>query len=204
MFIIEGTDETGKTTLANKIVDYVNKELWRSKIRAYYRHMSKPPANWDYFHDVLRNMNPGVVQDRFHLGGLVWGKLVHGHRYTPEKFHLLEAHLDLIGAYRIVMVCEHSLLRKRLSSCKEQMFNPEIVVKGNVEFGDIAKGQHITARGDMYSPRVDRLFVATEECPYVTDQMVGVMAYEWVRKLETARDHCPSYMKHLFDGVFTS
>jgi hypothetical protein len=75
MIILEGSDGTGKTTAAHKLVGITG---WK------YEHMGVPPESWDYFYDYLDLVKPCTIYDRFHLGGLVYGNLLGLH---PTKYN---------------------------------------------------------------------------------------------------------------------
>jgi hypothetical protein len=91
VIVIEGSDNLGKTRASKRIAELTGWE---------YRHMNPPPDHWDYNLDVVKMVQIQTVQDRFHLGGLVYG-------------HFLQCHpvvqLDL-GRYRDLCINE---LRER-------------------------------------------------------------------------------------------
>lgn len=88
LILIEGADNTGKTTLAKMLC---------SQIGAYYHHCGKPQSEYvfeEYEHlylDKLRDYE-NVVMDRGHLGEYVYSQLWRGGlSMEPDQFSILTA-----------------------------------------------------------------------------------------------------------------
>src|SRR5438045_2741728 len=121
MFILEGPDHVGKTTAAKRLVELAHA---RGLKQVSYRHMSRPPEDFDYFGDYLKMMtDPWIVQDRFHYGGLVYGDICRGGtKISNYNLCLLESVLALQGSYTVVMVAEQALMQQRLGYGKAEMY----------------------------------------------------------------------------------
>jgi len=68
MLILEGADQLGKTTLANKLL----KELHKRGYPYVYRHFTRLPDCWKYPMSYLAHVSEPVVQDRFHMSEIVY------------------------------------------------------------------------------------------------------------------------------------
>ncbi|MGH7974955.1 MAG: uracil-DNA glycosylase family protein [bacterium] len=126
--IIEGNDKSGKTTLANAIVD---------RFGCTYFHFGKPtkyPAT-EYAEAALKS--PGnIVYDRFYLGELVYGPLLRGKvGITPLELVIIERILRLKQAILIQTTTDVTLANKRLLvSTQEEMVNQAQNVKAAKRF----------------------------------------------------------------------
>ena len=131
--IIEGADKTGKTTLANAIVE---------KFRCKYVHFGKPkkhPAT-EYAEYALA-INENVVLDRFYLGELVYGPLLRGKAGIDDvEFATIERILRKKQAILIQTTTDVTLANKRLLvSTQEEAVNTDqnsLAIKGFKEAGD--------------------------------------------------------------------
>lgn len=130
MIIIEGADAVGKTTLAKRLAEKLGYE---------YRHMTKPPEGFDYFYGFTDAVKSGVVQDRFHLGQLVYGAKLGKHTHLgPEAFAQLISHLRPWVFTIVVVENEERLRRRLLASTREEMYNVDEILEANREYKKVA------------------------------------------------------------------
>ena len=130
MLVIEGPDHVGKTTSA---MVAARSSGWA------YRHLSKPHAEWDYWHDYLNMVQPSIIQDRFHLGAVVYGLVCGLHEvgaHTMESLFDLHRILTKRGVVTCIMYAEEdSWLRDHLQrKMKEEMYDSEVIVEANRVF----------------------------------------------------------------------
>lgn len=145
--ILEGPDHVGKTTFANLLV----KEAEALGLPAHYSHMSKPPKNFDWYRNYLQRAQPFAVQDRFHLGGIVYGKLYHGTEITPNSLRMLDAHLALQGSMTIVMYhgSDDTYAQRLEESPKEEMFDPKSLIAVNQMYRGIVRSELVGYEFDI-------------------------------------------------------
>jgi hypothetical protein len=134
MFIIEGPDNVGKTTLAKRAVELAVTEF---NLPARYSHMSKPSALFNFSTHYRDMMSYYAVQDRFHLGALA---------YHPEgtlkepALRWIEGELLRRGSFvLLVLPGDMDWYRKRIiESGRHEMFRPEGILEAARRFEEIA------------------------------------------------------------------
>lgn len=113
LIIIEGVDRTGKTTLANKLVDHFSENQERHT-RLLHFGPPKSGALREYLDPIL-DYDPrvdDVIIDRFHLGELVWPHFFDREpRITQSERGLIELFLHSRGA--VVIHCTRDVLGLR-------------------------------------------------------------------------------------------
>jgi len=121
MIILEGPDNVGKTVAAKKLVGMVP--------GGHYVHYSKPPDGFDYWFDYLKDLNPGVVLDRFHLGAIAYGTILGGHEHTVSRVQwaCLMRMLRYMGAMTVIMYDsnEESYCKRVAGTTREEMYSAE-------------------------------------------------------------------------------
>lgn len=129
MFIIEGSDNLGKTTAAHRLVELAAK---RKEFPIYYCHMSRPMEPFDFFYDYADRISIHAVQDRFHLGGLIW----HNDVITQDSLRYIESWLYRVGSFIVLFVSEdEKWYTARLNKSKRsEMFDPMKLIKANRNF----------------------------------------------------------------------
>jgi hypothetical protein len=134
MLIIEGPDNLGKTTAAKRIVELITD--WP----VYYAHMSRPNQTFDFFHHYKSMMSPYAVQDRFHLGSLVW----HEGIMYQSKLRIIEAWLQLQGSLTIIFYSGNRAwyLNRLNESQKDEMFNIDEIMEANEQYIKMMDGSH--------------------------------------------------------------
>lgn len=102
MLIIEGSDCLGKTTFANLLVRLASTRFISSTVKAqfpiYYNHMSRPNSGFDFFNHYTDMMTKFAVQDRFHIGGIVWHDAI-----SQAQLDIIEGRLRALGSMTVVM-----------------------------------------------------------------------------------------------------
>lgn len=133
MIILEGADCVGKTTAAQAICEIIQKRyaptVHHTKL---YGHMSKPDSSFDHFSDYISMVREGV-QDRFHLGSIVYGRMLGCGNYpTSRKMRSLQRYLSWAGCYVVIMTAERRWLYEKLQkSLKEEMYSVEQILDAN-------------------------------------------------------------------------
>ncbi len=85
MIVLEGADGVGKTTLARAIAEALNLKV---------RHMSRPDDDFDHVSGYMSLVGKHV-QDRFHLGSVVYGRMLGfpGGSATSSQMRLVQRYL---------------------------------------------------------------------------------------------------------------
>lgn len=120
MIILEGPDNVGKTVAAKKLVEMTG---------GHYVHYSKPPDGFDYWFDYLKDLTPGVILDRFHLGAIAYGTILGGHEHTVSRVQwaCLMRMLRYMGALTVIMYDsnEEKYKERVASTTREEMYSAE-------------------------------------------------------------------------------
>jgi len=142
MFIIEGPDNVGKTTAAKRLVHLAANVLLDEEYPYYpirYAHMSRPNKAFDFCHDYRDIMSMYAVQDRFHLGALVWHEGV----MDKANLRLIESWLLGLGTVTVVWSVEDSLYETMLeTNSKEEMFDNRRLIEANRTYSTIGLRMH--------------------------------------------------------------
>lgn len=145
MIILEGPDNVGKTTAAKKLAAIIAEELKLPADRCY-RHMTKPPDDFDHVREYMERVGPHV-QDRFHLGAITYGRLTgNGNCPTARKMHLVQRYLRWQGCVVVVMHAERDWLR-RSQFGKEEMYRLDTILDVNDAYRALLS---TTNRGEPY------------------------------------------------------
>lgn len=136
MLIIEGSDHLGKTTAAKALVKQAAVDR-RYPIR--YAHMSRPNDTFDFLHDYQDMASKFAVQDRFHLGGIVW----HKGKFTINSLKIVEGRLQALGSVCVVLhTSDEEWYRHVLTTQgKVEMFDIDTIMEANRKFKTIAEYQ---------------------------------------------------------------
>jgi len=136
MFIIEGPDCVGKTTVADKVVEMANSY---GSFPIYYQHMTRPPRHFDFCFHYLDMMSKYAVMDRFHLGALAYHPADTLPAYQ-RKF--VESQLYQKGSIIVIMYASNPLrYREKLeahASQRKEMFDFDVLVNANAIFTELA------------------------------------------------------------------
>lgn len=174
MLVIEGADNLGKTTAAKRLVEIAAKQCVYP-IR--YQHMGRPNDVFDFFKDYRDMLSMYAVQDRFHLGALIW----HENVITPGKFKLLESWMAALGSYTVLFIsdCKKWYAKRIETSKRKEMFDVNKILSANLQYAKMAY------LGDSrFKPRIDKVFVVDCKDDFPTDlQLAGVLE-EWYERME--------------------
>ncbi len=94
MLILEGSDCLGKTTFAKLLLKEAD---GRERFPTFYSHMSRPNKSFNFWTHYKDMMTIYAVQDRFHLGGIVWHQAI-----WQGRLEIIEGWLRSIGSMIIV------------------------------------------------------------------------------------------------------
>lgn len=136
MFIIEGSDNLGKTTLAKDIVAKCATSIFPIR----YQHMSRQNESFNYGSHYRDMMSAYAVQDRFHLGALVWHK---PGTLPRSRLRIIEGELLALASFTVILFTsddhwyrEHC---KRLAGYREQMFSLDTIVSANRQYREMVE-----------------------------------------------------------------
>lgn len=117
VYVLEGPDGAGKTTLGHLIEDHLSRE---GSVATF--HNGKPPEGEDLFSHYLRQIGHARTQsdfaiiDRLHIGELIYGPYYRGvSRLSDHQANALDAHLDSIDAVKIYVTAPTKVLWERIS-----------------------------------------------------------------------------------------
>lgn len=184
--IIEGSDQTGKTTLCEALVKRAATHPHSHGFAPFYSHMTKPPETWNYDVDYVLRAQPFAVQDRFHLGGIVYGDVRRGGtKITPEGLRWLEARLALMGTFVVVLCTTDEVMAERLklNAGREEMYDAATILKVNAAFAALCSGDHPTL-----TPRIDLVFTAEKVDEYPGEKEIDRILEAWCYRLRCVRD----------------
>lgn len=136
MLIIEGSDCLGKTTFAKLLLECADKQ---NIFPTYYSHMSRPNASFDFFGDYIDMMSTYAIQDRFHLGGIVWH-----HAIEQPALSIIEGWLRSIGSMTIILYAsDYNWFRKRIQEDNRgNMLSINAMCAANKEYEMLANNCH--------------------------------------------------------------
>lgn len=158
MFVIEGTDELGKTTMAKRVVEVANE----MGIGATYAHMSRPSPEFKFSLPEYRAMmsDPRIVQDRFHLGAFVW----HDNVISVNQLKVIYGEILSLGGMVVLLRPEsfHWQRQKLLRSSRPQSFSVTRILEANESYGhlvDCGLVDHVVTVPEYPDDRVIRMLV---------------------------------------------
>jgi len=173
MIIFEGGDQLGKTTACKRLVEMVG-----DQIPAWYAHMTRPVPAFNFDRDYVERMNGHAVQDRFHLGSIVW----HNGVMNQAKLRGIEHHLDRWRSVIVVVytkaVRPYEIMLKQNSG--REMFDPVDIVRANAIYRSIVERKH------QWNPHWD---IAIEieyhdgEWYFINDAILQNIADFWLERI---------------------
>ncbi len=133
MIILEGADALGKTTMATSLIS-IAKAKGHTLI---YRHMQAPSKGFDIVHGYAPYIQANVVQDRFHLGSIVWQNNI-----TNEMQKIIELQLQKVVIV-VLYTSDEAWYRPRLAEdAKAQLYATEQIIRANREYAKLSAGTH--------------------------------------------------------------
>lgn len=148
MIILEGSDLVGKTTLAHKLVDKLNR--YPTLPEFSYQHLSRLPDDFAGVHGHLglaEEHGINTVWDRFHPSELCYSWAT-GRRDKLHgwKYDYLESRLQAdFCAFVVVLVADEQLLQRRWIDRGDDMYDWEVILKVNRRFHGL-----VSERGYKY------------------------------------------------------
>lgn len=170
MLVIEGSDASGKTTFAKKIVRYV---MDHDDYPCMYSWMTRPnEATFDFFESYKMWINPYTVQDRFHLGALAY----HKNKLSQEHADKIEEWINDVGGMIMILYAENEPHYRKLieADTRGNLLDIPILCKANSVFKEIATHTHnqicpVSARDISF-------------CNYMSDFDVERVANRWMQR----------------------
>lgn len=152
MLIIEGADLVGKTTLQKECVRLLNLR----GLPHMPMHLTRPPANFDYYRGYLQLISRDTVWDRFHLSSLAYRQCDdHECSMTPLKYSLVDAKIRQMPGFIVLIVGEEKTIRQRFQSRGDTMYSVEHIVSVNRAFERMIVTRDVSVRGRDYRFDVD-------------------------------------------------
>lgn len=195
--IIEGADNLGKTTAAKRLVELAPQVL---SVPVRYGHMSRPPKGFDFCNDYRHWTTDLTVQDRFHLGALIW----HENVVDLERWRRVEAELVLRGSLVVVMYAEPEWYEAHPKG--ENQFPDEKIIRANKTYrgwmtGSMKSGLTSASGIDQHEeeivPHVD-VFHRVDAKGFPSDEVLMHWLELWRRRLNlTVHHNCVRRMEAL-------
>jgi thymidylate kinase len=173
MLILEGSDCLGKSTFAEKLLAEADSRVIHP---TFYSHMSRPNNAFDFFTHYQDMITKYAIQDRFHIGGIVWHD-----RIPQDKLDIIEAWLALAGSLTIVLYASDDVAYRELLKKDQRgnLLSLDTMCDANKEYRAMAKDNHELSVNINYS------YDITPTCvPIYPDQQdVELIIDEWFDKL---------------------
>jgi hypothetical protein len=181
MFILEGSDCLGKSTFAEKFLAEANKlELFPT----FYSHMSRPNCTFDFFRHYKDMITDFAVQDRFHLGGIIW------HDMIPQpELDIIEGWLRARGSMTMVFYAsDEEWYKDQLMKDKRgNLLSIEVMCQANRDYKAMAEGRHEIEVKIDYSQDIKR---CGKPVDYPDTLYAGSIVEEWFDRLKLLERLC--------------
>jgi hypothetical protein len=174
MFIVEGADCLGKTT-AIQAMRKLTKD-WNPPI--LYSHMGRPAESFDFFKEYKPLITRYTIQDRFHLGGLVW----HKDRITDETLRVIQSWLRLEASVLVVFIAsDYRWYEKKLKEdTRGNLFDPTAILEANQKYTRILH--------KPYTYDIDFVWdvknIHNKEPQYPSENVMGGWLLKWSERLQ--------------------
>lgn len=171
MLIIEGTDLTGKTTLARTLAESLDDHI--------YAHFSRLPAGFDFLWDYAQRASPLIVQDRYHMSEIVYAHARgDSSRLTPERYRFLDGWLRVNAAlFTVVLTADPGLLSLRMQP--DEMYGLSTIVDANEGFLEVVEGHY-----GSYKPDWDMHFHLTVTEPFIEPRDVEQIYTNYTERMD--------------------
>jgi hypothetical protein len=133
--------------------------------------MSRPNSSFNFFTHYRDMISRYAVQDRFHLGALVW----HDNVMSKTRLRLIESWLAEVGSVVIVLIAsDEKWYEDHLEKQpKEEMFSRGRIRAGNREFAELIATDY--ARADFVHD--------VSKDGFLTDRHLNTYLDEWYGRL---------------------
>lgn len=153
IFVLEGPDGAGKSTLARRLSETYGMEIWK-----------KGPPSGDFMSEYvlplmqIQRTHKDVVLDRWHVGELTYGPLLRGKSMmTYGQAAYVELVLRTLGATFIHVTASYETLLERINQRGDDLIKPEHL-------------SHLMVDYETYTAGRNHWFVLDTDTPYrVTD-----------------------------------
>lgn len=147
MLILEGSDCLGKTTFAKLLSKKCDAlELFPT----FYSHMSRPNSVFDFFKHYKDMMTRYAIQDRFHLGGIVWHDAI-----SQAQLDIIEGWLHSIGSITVIFyTSDHKWYKERIK---------------NDERGNLLSVETMCVANNVYKSLADDCYIVKSNVNYFFD-----------------------------------
>lgn len=136
LFILDGLDATGKTTLARDITAYIKKLYPSDRVIYMHKKAPKPDTTWmrEYGRPITEWYAPGtgrhLILDRFHLGELVWPHIFERPMlFDDESFDVVDTLIRRNGGIVVYCFRDHKLIQKTMRARGEEVYPLELLQK---------------------------------------------------------------------------
>lgn len=177
MLILEGSDHLGKTTAAQTLVKLAAERVDNPSVDDVahpirYTHMTRPNKAFDFLYDYQDLLSKYAVQDRFHLGALVWHKGV----ITPESLQLIESWIGCLGSYTVIFASTNDEWYRAHLEGVNQMFDIDTLIAANDRYLQMISGVY------PYNVQYDEGCIVGPDFP--TERYLNGILTAWYRRLE--------------------
>jgi hypothetical protein len=142
--------------------------------------MSRPNDAFDFFGHYKDMMTKFAVQDRFHLGGIVW----HEGRITDASLSIIEGWLQSIGSITVVLFASDDTWynQRLLDDDRGNMLSHEAMVKANDVYARMAIKKHYLNPAVRYAWDVKPVMASVPTYP--DEAFARSIILNWFERLE--------------------
>ncbi len=184
MLIIEGSDCLGKTTFANLLVSEAAKRVHPisevPRFPIFYSHMSRPNKAFDFFDHYTDMMSKFAVQDRFHIGGIVWHDAI-----KQPALDIIEGRLRALGSMTIIFYASDlEWYENRIKNDdRGNMLPTDSMISANKWFVDLAKQDLLNGAKPMWDYAYDIKFEFNHDARFPDAEYANHILDKWFERL---------------------
>ncbi len=186
MLIIEGPDAVGKTTFAQKCVEYMRE--YQPDLPVIGQAFGMLPAKWDYYADYLPYVTPYAVMDRFVMSEVAYGAVCRNRVgfVTQDRLNRVQAELDRVASFTVVITAatddDMRELFLRAKEKRPEEFKVEQVVRVNQAFSELVDGEEIECGSECFKCR-SNMYLSVTADRYSGDDAVKRACDRWTSRL---------------------